>query len=90
MCCRSPETSSVNAYANAYAVCHTEDMNTTSPVIGSKVRATTTTPACQDVTIEVSAIDREVVGGWYVYGYRTHRGTRPRQTLYPRLYFVAR
>jgi hypothetical protein len=63
---------------------------TQAPRIGSKVNATTTTTTEQKVVIEVSAIDRETGAGWYIYGYRSHRGTRPRQTMYPQLYFVAR
>jgi hypothetical protein len=63
---------------------------TTAPAVGSKVHAITTTQAQQSVVIEVTAIHDETEAGWYVYGYRAHRGTRPRQTMYPRLYFVAR
>lgn len=63
-------------------------MTTTAPAIGTKVHAMTTTEAAQKVVIEVTAIDQENESGWYVYGYRNHRGTRPRQSYYPRLYFV--
>lgn len=71
---------------------------TEAPKIGSKVRAITCTPAMQNVTIVIASIDREALpiptpggeGGWFVYGYRARRGARPRQTMYPRLYFVPR
>jgi hypothetical protein len=62
----------------------------TEPEVGQRVRATTVTPAAQSVVIEVTKIDEEQTTGWYVYGYRAHRGDRPRQTMYPRLYFVAK
>jgi hypothetical protein len=61
-----------------------------TPEVGKKARATTVTPAAQSVVIEVTKIDEEQSGGWYVYGYRAHRGSRPRQTMYPRLYFIAK
>lgn len=63
---------------------------TTAPEVGSKIQATTTTATQQTVIVEITAIDSEVEAGWYVYGYRKHRGPRPRQTMYPRLYFVAK
>jgi hypothetical protein len=65
-----------------------EDSNV--PAIGRSVRATTTTATAQSVVIEVTAIDRETESGWYVWGYRIVRRSTPRQTSYPRLYFVAR
>lgn len=78
-------------------MCNDQRMTTTTPEIGSKVKAVTTTPAELQVVIEVTAIDAEVTAvdtegpvGWLVYGYRAHRGARPRQTMYPRLYFVPR
>lgn len=67
-----------------------KDMST-APVIGSKVRAVTTTASEQSVVIEVTSIANTTPAGWYVYGYRAaRRGARPRQTMYPRRYFVAR
>lgn len=60
------------------------------PAIGSRVRAVTTTATAQSVVIEVTMVDEETEAGWLVYGYRAHRGSRPRQTMYPRLYFVAK
>ena len=60
------------------------------PEIGRRVRATTTTATEQSVVVEVTAIDRETEQGWYVWGYRTVKRSTPRQTSYPRLYFVAR
>jgi hypothetical protein len=63
---------------------------TSPPTIGQRVRAVTTTRDAQAVVVEVTAIDREVETGWYVYGYRAIRRARPRQSMYPRLYFVAR
>jgi len=65
-------------------------MNTTSPTIGRKVRATTTTETEQAVVIEVTAIDREIESGWYVYGYRQYRTRRHMASSFPCLYFVAR
>lgn len=63
---------------------------TVAPEIGHKAQVLTTTAAAQRVVIEVTAIAEEDESGWHVYGYRAHRGARPRQTMYPRLYFVPR
>jgi hypothetical protein len=62
----------------------------TAPQVGSKIHATTLTPSAQRVVVTVSSIEDETDAGWYVWGYRAHRGARPRQTMYPRRYFVAR
>lgn len=77
-----------NRLDNANWVGHTRNMTTTAPEIGRKVQATTTTATAQTVLVEVTAIESETDSGWFVYGYRAHRGARPRQTMYPRLYFV--
>lgn len=65
-------------------------MTTTTPEVGRKYRAQTTTPAAQSVIIEVSKVDVECESGWYVYGYRTNRRQIGRQTMYPREYFIPR
>jgi hypothetical protein len=59
-----------------------------APVVGRMVRAQTTTRTAQNVVIEVSMVESETEQGWIVYGYRKHRGTRPRQSYYPQLYFI--
>jgi hypothetical protein len=64
--------------------------DTIGPVVGRKIQATTTTPARQSVVITVSAIANENETGWAVYGYRAHRGSRPRQTSFPQRYTVAK
>jgi hypothetical protein len=61
-----------------------------TPEIGTRVAALTDTEGEQRVLIEVTAIDMETESGWYVYGYRLVRRARPRQTMYPRRYFVQR
>lgn len=61
-----------------------------TPEVGKRIHAETTTPTMQRVIVEVTKVDSEVESGWYVYGYRQRRtaGGRPRQTMYPALYFV--
>lgn len=63
---------------------------TQTPEVGRKVRAITTTATSLSVVVEVTAIDAETDAGWYVWGYRKHARDGRRQTLIPRLYFVAR
>ena len=62
-----------------------------APEIGAVVLAETDTRTAQRVAVEVTAIDAETDAGWSVWGYRQYRpGRRPRQTMYPRRYFVPR
>jgi len=56
--------------------------------VGKRYQAKTTTRTEQSVVIEVTAVDEVTKQGTYVYGYRRHRGSRPRQTMYPQLYFI--
>lgn len=64
-------------------------MNNAPRVGDLNVKAQTTTRTMQSATLaEVTAIDSETPTGWFVWGYPIRKSGRPRQTRYPRLYFV--
>ena len=73
---------------------HMADTTTAAPELESVRWATTTTTTEQRVRILVTSVESESVAGWVVWGYRQYnratRNGRPRQSMYPQSYFIAR